>query len=121
MDSANWATWVGSVAATVAAVASVAVWWRGRADVTWQLEPVSQGFSQLVNTGTATAKHVRVRVGSASSPGDRDVHVDRDALAPGENVPVPTSRDMGDPQDFGVIVTWRSAFRGRQAWIRLVL
>lgn len=121
MDAGDVATWVGSTAAVVAAVASVAVWWRERPVPAWELQYETRGVSLVRNTGRASAKEVRVRAGSASRPMPNDHRVDAGTIAPGEVIPIIASRDMGDPADWAVEVTWRGR-RGRRAkWTRPIV
>ncbi|MFF2184569.1 hypothetical protein [Streptomyces sp. NPDC058155] len=119
MEAGDWATWVGSTGAVVAAVASVAVWWRGKGAVQWRFEPVDHGRSAVLNNGSATAKQVRVRVGSASDVADIESEASADNVAPGEAIRVLVAATYGSSADFAVVVTWRGRFGKRKRWTHL--
>lgn len=118
MEAGDAATWVGSTAAVVAAVASVAVWWRERGTVTWEFDRVERGRSMVRNAGRATARDVHVRIGSASDDTDSDDQTTAARVAPGEVVPVLAFANMASPADFSLIVTWRGTFGRRRRWTR---
>ena len=120
MQAGDWATWVGSSAAVIAAVASIAVWWRERGAVSWEFDRAEHGRSFARNTGGATAHDVHVRVGSAGNDNDVDAEARAVAVAPGEVVPVLAFADMASPADFAVVVTWRGRFRRRERWTRIL-
>jgi hypothetical protein len=108
------ATWVGSTAAVVAAVASVAVWWRERPAPTWELDYEPHGMSLVRNTGPAIARDVHVRAGVRAKLGQASHEARAERGAPGEVVAVMASRSLG-ASDWVVEVTWRGRFgrRGR--------
>jgi hypothetical protein len=120
MQAGDWATWVGSSAAVVAAVASIAVWWRERGAVAWELDRIQHGRSMVRNAGGATAKDVHVRVGAASDPADTSIEARAASVAPGEVVPVLAVVDMGDPADYAVVVSWRGQLGRRESWTRIL-
>ncbi|MFD0549149.1 hypothetical protein ACFQ0X_08155 [Streptomyces rectiviolaceus] len=109
---------MGSAAATVAAVASVAVWWRERSAVAWEFDRAERGRSFVRNAGSAAARDVHVRVGSAADGSDVDAEARAASVAPGEVVPVLTFAHMSSPADFSVVVTWRGRLGRRERWTR---
>src|SRR4051794_6779169 len=84
---------VGAVTATVAAIASVAVWRRDSA-VHWEVQLANTGRSMVVNTGKRTARHVRIRAGSISAPTDQDPEVRVERLRRNERIPLLVSPTM---------------------------
>lgn len=120
MDAGDVATWVGSTAAVVAAVASVAVWWRERPAPTWDLDYEPHGMSLVRNTGGSLARDVLVRAGARANLNHASYKVQAGNVAPGEVVPVMASRSLG-AKDWVVEVTWRGRFGRREKWTRLVI
>lgn len=118
MEAGDVATWVGSTAAVVAAAASIAVWWRERGAVRWEFDRVEKGRSFVRNAGSAVARDVHVRVGSASDGTHIDDQGAAATVAPGEVVPVLAFSHMTSPADFSLVVTWRSRFGRRHRWVR---
>lgn len=108
--------WIAATAATIAAVASVAVW-RQSIGPAWKVEfdGQSKGSGKLVNRGQGRARSVQVRQGSAADvrAGRRDI-IERSEVRPGEAIPFVNVRALSDPTDYSLNVTWRSAFWGRK-------
>ncbi|MFG3234996.1 hypothetical protein ACGFZG_24970 [Streptomyces antibioticus] len=121
MEAGDVATWVGSAAAVVAALASLAVWWRDRATVTWAFDREKHERSFVRNAGGAVAKDVHVRVGSASDDTDIDEQATVAAVAPGEVVPILAEANYGSPGDYALVVTWRGRFGRRERWTRILI
>lgn len=116
MDAGDWATWVGSTAATVAAVASVAVWWRGRASVAWKLQQESKHSFRAVNVGDATARAVHIRVGSASDPTNVEDEKRAESVTPSESVRISAAPDSDSRDDIAIVITWRGFLQRRETW-----
>ncbi|AZQ35937.1 hypothetical protein EJ357_22670 [Streptomyces cyaneochromogenes] len=99
-------------------MASVAVWWRGRASVAWQLQQDGRsrhGF-RAVNIGDATAKSVHVRVGSASDPTNVEDERRAESVSPSESVRIPVATDSDSREDVAVVITWDGRPWGRETW-----
>jgi hypothetical protein len=107
--------WATAVAALIAAVAGVAVWWNQRFAVGWAFKESDRGHSRVVNTGSTTAKRVRVRIGSLSNPDDKDATEEVDRLDPNEELPIMYTPTYGGPKDLAVVVTWRQ-FGWTRTW-----
>lgn len=116
MQAGDWATWISSAAAVVAAVASVAVWRQSRPGVRWVLDFAEHGRSAVRNTGSAMAKDVHIRVGSASDATDVEAEAHCATVAPGEVVRVLVAATYGSSEDFAVTVTWRGRTGRRERW-----
>jgi hypothetical protein len=114
MSVGDIATWVGSVAAVVAAAASVAVWRRGAPEVDWRIRPDS-GF-RVVNVGEKTARQVRVRLGSESNADDVEAEASTAALARGESLKVLNTATSDSADDVAIVVTWRGRFGRTEKW-----
>ncbi|WP_344629343.1 hypothetical protein [Streptomyces glaucosporus] len=121
MEAGDWATWIGSAAAIIAAASSVAVWWRDRSSVAWDLRGEKGKIPYVINVGSADAHQVRIRAGSASDPADVDAEAHADVVAPGEVIRILALPDMESPEDYAVIVTWRTRFGRSQTWTRLIV
>jgi hypothetical protein len=79
--------WVAAIAASVAAVASVAVLWHELRSVAWEIQSSGDRNvrDQVVNVGRGTARDVRLRVGSTSDPTHSDgQETRRPTVGPGE-------------------------------------
>lgn len=119
MEIGDWATWVGSTAAVVAAAASVAAWRNSRPGVTWRFDYVEQGRSLLTNSGSAVARHVRVRAGSASDESHAEAVEEIARLTPGEGVRIlvtPSYDTYQTAPDFAIVVTWRGPLGRTRRW-----
>lgn len=116
MEAGDWATWAGAAAAGIAAAASVALWWRGRHHVTWQMQRANEGRSSILNSGSGTARRVQVRAGSLASINTSEIQVHAASVQPGEVVLVSAQPTFGDGEDYAVVVTWRSVLGRRRTW-----
>lgn len=117
MEAGDWATWIGSAAAVVAAAASIAVWGREQTNTVWEFQEATQGRSAIANTGSATAKGVHVRVIAIRE--DREIIEEEERvvrLAPNEVVRLLAKPTYGISAYF-VKVTWRGPFGKRRHWI----
>lgn len=122
MKATEWAVLVSASASSVAAVASVAVWWRGRSDAEWEVQSTagSMARSRVVNIGGRTARDVHVRVGLPSAPENQLDTAQAPTLAKGEGLLVRVAPGI-DQADFAVVVTWRGRFRRRKTWTHIVV
>lgn len=123
MEAGDWATWIGSAAAVLAAAASIAVWARERTNVVWEFRrakrdpPTEEERAALANVGSATAKDVQVYV--IATRQDRDIVEEQERAA--RVAPNEVIRVMADPtygiSAYFVKVTWRGPFGKRRNWI----
>jgi hypothetical protein len=112
--------WVAAIAASVAAVASVAVLWHELRSVAWEIQSSGDRNvrDQVVNVGRGTARDVRLRVGSTSDPTHSDgQETRRPTVGPGEAFSFSNHATYGDPEDYAVNITWRGLWR-RKSWSR---
>lgn len=119
MDSGDWATWVGSIAAVTAAVASVAAWRNGRPGVKWEFQYAEHGRSLVLNSGSSRAMQVHVRAGSIVDVTDFEAEEQADRISPGEGIRILVAPTYGSSPDYGVVVTWQAGFGRRQRWVYL--
>lgn len=109
-------SWLTAVGALVAAVASVATWWRTHGGVEWEVEPVDGGGRRyrVVNRGGRPAREVHLRVGSASDPADVDEEKSLPVVRPGEGLTCSDLASYGCADDYAFNVTWRPGWPGRR-------
>lgn len=119
MDFGDWATWVGSAAALVAAVASVAAWRQGRPSVEWEFQGAKTGRSLVLNKGAAEARQVHVRTGSASDASNVESEVRTETVAPGEGVRILSAPTHASRADYAVVVTWTGRWGKNERWTHL--
>jgi hypothetical protein len=111
--------WVAAVAASIAALASVAVFLRQHSYVAWEIRERTSDATrpQLVNMGNGTAYRVQMRIGSASDPSDGGQVERRRQVRPGEAMSFSNWASYGGPDDYAVNVSWRGLLR-RRSWSR---
>jgi hypothetical protein len=107
--------WATAVAAVVAAATGVALWWSQHFSVGWAFKQSEHGQSRVINTGRASARRVRVRVGSLSNPDDKDAAEEVDRLDPNEELSIMYAPTYGGPDDLAVVVTWQQ-FGWTRTW-----
>ena len=112
--------WIAALGATIAALASVALWRHQRGTVAWTIETPRSGADRyrVVNTGTGTAFKAHLRIGSASDLSDNDAEQERrrKIVKPGEAIPFSNTAPMGCADDFSANLTWHSRLGRKQVW-----
>lgn len=94
----------------------MAVWWRSRGSVRWDIDLQDHGRSAVRNAGEATARDVHVRAGSASDESNIEAEARAASLAHGEVIRIVIAPTYGSAKDYAIVVTWKGPFGRRKRW-----
>lgn len=116
VKATEWAVLVSATASSIAAVASVSTWWRGRHTASWEVQRPEKGIGRwrVVNVGDRVARSVHIRVGRLSDPTHVASSAEAATMAKGEGLMVLVTPGIREG-DYGIVVTWRGWFR-RKTW-----